>query len=239
MGHFQNLFVFGRPAGGKSEFIDFIKKCEPQKLLQQFHIGPFEIIDDFHFLWEVGENESIFENLSEKPSSPRRFTEMTDDGVVVTDGAFFDFVSEKINRVFGRKNHSDTTLIEFSRGTGEVGYRRALSLLKEEILQPAAILYIKVSYQEALRRNEARYQDKLKHSILAHKVPERAMERFYQQDDWETLTKGEQAGFLKLNSANIPFVTMENEPESKNPQVMEKRYQEALDLLWKKRKEKE
>lgn len=239
--HFDNLFVFGRPAGGKSEFIDYMKKCEPHKRQSAFKVAPFEIIDDFLFLWELGENEELLEQLK----LPKKITEKTEDGIVVTDGVFFDFVTQKINRIMGRKYlakpeyyDKNTLLIEFSRGIDLSGYKRSLAGLKQEILSQGAIIYIKVSYEEALRRNEARYQEKLKHSVLAHKVPVKAMETFYVNDDWGMITDNRPNGFINIEGAEIPFVTMENEPESKDLSVMEKRYESALEILFELWKEK-
>jgi predicted kinase len=232
--HFKNLFVFGRPSGGKSEFIEYMKLCPDVKRLNKFHTAPFEVVDDFLFLCEVGENEDIFD----KYHVPRRVTEVTDDGIVVTDGVFFHFVSEKINRLLSRKILSNkhyyddkSLLIECSRSTEPYGYSRSLSGLKEEILNNGAIIYFKVSYEEALKRNDARYQEKLKHSVLAHKVPEKAMEAYYRDDDWMLLTSGKDNGYIDIEGTNIPFVTLENEPESMDSLVMEKRYLKALDSL--------
>jgi hypothetical protein len=228
--------VFGRPAGGKSEFIDFFKRCDSTKRKEKFKIAPFKIIDDFLSLWELSENEEIMNKLG----VPRKVTESASDGVLVKDESFFHFVSEKINKIYEREyiNKEDyfdknTLLIEFSRGANEVGYERSLKGLKKEILENSSIVYIKVSYEEALRRNEARYKEKLKHSVLAHKVPEEAMERFYKTDDWAKLTGGKESGFVEINAAKIPFVTMNNEQESKDLVVMEDRYFKALSALFK------
>jgi hypothetical protein len=229
--HFHNLFVFGRPAGGKSEFIEFFKTCEPGKRRAKFKIAPFSIIDDYLSLREISENEEILE----ASNLPRKVTETTSDGIVVKDSTFFHFASEKINRIFDRDYgkkpdyyNNNTLLLEFSRGDGDSGYKRSLSGIKKEILKDAAIIYIDVSYEEALRRNEARYQEKLKHSVLAHKVPEKAMEKYYKNDDWKTLTLGKTNGFVEINGVKIPFVTMNNEPESKDPEILENRYETAL-----------
>lgn len=233
--HFENLFVFGRPAGGKSEFIDYMKKCEAVKRQKKYAVAPFEVIDDFLSLWEIGENEDILAELA----LPKKITELTSDGVVVTDGIFWDFVSEKINRTVSRsylsRDHyydEHTLLLEFSRGKERDGYEHSLALLKPEILRQGAILYIDVSYEEALRRNETRYREKLKHSVLAHKVPEKAMERFYREDDWRLLTKGKSSGFVTIKGVDIPFVTMNNESESKDILVLEERYEQALQNLF-------
>ena len=237
--HFNNLFIFGRPASGKSEFIDFIKKCDDVKRRRKFFISPFEIFDDYLSLADLSENEEILEKLSR----PRQITETTSDGIVVTDAVFFDFASQKIARILTKKSKTEpnyydkgTRLIEFSRGIDNNGYERSLTQFKPEFLSNGAIIYIKVGYEEALRRNEARYKDKLKYSVLAHKVPEKAMEAFYQEDDWERLTSGADVGFVEIEGTEIPFVTLNNEPESKDVSVMEKRYEEALQklfVLWK------
>ncbi len=242
--HFSNLFVFGRPAAGKSEFIDFIKNCEAYKRRKKFGIAPFEIIDDYFFYVELSENEGIFESLGVS----RHLTKATSDGIVVTDRGCFDFVSEKINRMIVKREkerpdyfNTQSRLIEFSRGEAENGYEHCMKLLHKEILDQGAIIYIKASYQEAMRRNEARYQEKLKFSGLAHKVPEEAMERFYRDDDWNRLTRSESHGHIEIDGVKIPFVTLDNEEESKDPVVLEARYEAALQTLlglWVKKQEK-
>ncbi len=234
MTHFENLFVFGRPAAGKSEFIDFMKRCEPAKRLNTMHIAPFDMVDDYLFIKDISENETIFEKLS----VPRQITKVTKDGIMVVNEAYFPFATEKLNIIFGQKYIANpgyykerTVLIEFSRGVRNFGYNAALNGLKKEILDRGAIIYIKASYEESLRRNEARYQEKLKYSILAHKCPEEGMERYYKNDDWNELTAGKECGCMNIGGAKLPFVTMNNEPESKDESVMEKRYTEALDKL--------
>jgi hypothetical protein len=234
--HFHNLFTFGRPASGKSEFIDSMKKCDPTERLEKFHIAPFEIIDDFLFLKDMNQNETILEKFS----IPRRVTKTTSDGIVVLDDTFFGFVSQKINMVYGERYtpnpkyyDTKTLLIEFSRGaTSTNGYKYSLSNLNSEILKCGSIIYIKTSYKECLRRNEARYQEKLKHSVLAHKVPVEAMERFYQDDDWNELTNGKPSGFVTINNILMPFVTLDNESESKDLRIMSDRYASALHIVF-------
>jgi hypothetical protein len=232
--HFHNLFVFGRPASGKSEFIDFMKHCDERKRLDKMHIAPFEMIDEYFFIVEIAEIEAIFEKFG----LPRRITKHTEDGIVLTDPVCFDYDSEKTNRVIEKENKtnpnyfdSKTRLVEFSRSTEPATYRRGLSLLNQDVLKHASIIYIKASYAESVRRNEARYQEKLKHSFLAHKVPDEALERYFRDDDWSDLTKGESHGHITINGVNIPFVTMDNEQESKDPVVLEERYATALQVL--------
>src|SRR3990167_414818 len=173
---FENLLLLGRPASGKSEFIDFMKKVDDEKRAKRYHFGPFEELDDFPWIWE---------------------------------------------KLF----------IEFARG-GKDAYQKALNVLSPEILKKAAILFVLVSYEESCRRNEARYREKLQHSILAHKVPDETMQNFYQTHDWLTLTKGQESGYLTIQATKIPFVTMKNEPELTDSALLDKRYHAALQNLW-------
>ena len=39
---FENLIIIGRPAAGKSEVIDYLKKCTDAERAERFHVGPFE-----------------------------------------------------------------------------------------------------------------------------------------------------------------------------------------------------
>ena len=44
---FETIILIGRPAAGKSEVIDFLKKTPVEQRRRRFHIGAFEEIDDF------------------------------------------------------------------------------------------------------------------------------------------------------------------------------------------------
>jgi len=101
------------------------------------------------------------------------------------------------------------------------------------VLERSVILYIKVSYEESRRRNEARYQEALAHSILAHKLPEEALQRFSAGQDWDELTGGRDQGTLDLHGVKVPFVTLNNEPELKDPVALNARYSKALQDLMK------
>jgi len=234
---FQHLLVLGRPACGKSEFIDFLKHADPDTRRQRLHIGGFEEVDDFPWLWEKFQDDEIWQ----RAGYGRLYTEEYmpgNPGLAPKGAALFDWCMHKFNdviaaRYLGRADfyEASTLLIEFSRG-GPNGFGRALGVLDRRILEPAAILYIDVSREESWRRNVARYQDKLKHSILAHMVPRQTYDYFYDVNDWADLTGGRRSGRLEVNGVSVPFVSMPNEPESTDPAVLEPRYGAALDELW-------
>jgi len=230
---FDNLIVIGRPACGKSEFFDFIKnQIGAQERQEKFFIAPFEELDDFVWLWDKCKEDDIWEDLGYE----RIISKRSGHAYLITNWNLYDFLIEKINcealKIANGKFYRERTLlIEFARGT-ENAYKNALNRLSKEILERAAIFYIKVSFEESMRRNDARYKEKLKHSILAHKVPDEEMYEYYNVDDWDKITDGKEGGHLTLRGVKVPFVTMMNEPESKDPAVLAKRYESALKQLW-------
>jgi len=233
---FRHLLMLGRPACGKSEFIDFLKHASAP-VRQRLHIGRFEEVDDFPWLWEKFQDDALLA----KAGYERLYTEEYmpgNPGMAPKGAKLFDWCMHKFNEVIGAQYigredfyRESTLLIEFSRG-GQDGFRRALAMLDRRVLEPAAIFYIHVSREESWRRNVARYQEKLRHSILAHMVPRETYDHFYDVNDWESLTGGRPSGWLDVNGLGVPFVTMNNEPESTDPVVLEPRYSAALGRLW-------
>jgi len=236
-GIFRHLLVLGRPACGKSEFIDFLKHSADDMRRQRLHIGRFEEVDDFPWLWE----KFLEDALWEKAGYERLYTQEYmpgNPGMAPKGAKLFDWCMHKFNEVIGERYlgredfyRDSTLLIEFSRG-GRDGFRRALGMLDPAILEHAAIFHIHVSREESWRRNVARYQEKLRHSILAHMVPRETYDYFYDINDWQEITGGEPAGWIDVNGLRVPFVTMNNEPESTDPAVLADRYAPALERLW-------
>ena len=88
-----------------------------------------------------------------------------------------------------------------------------------------------MSFEESFRRNSARYRRGLEESVLFHKVPDRDMLGFFRENDWERLTGGALHGYLQVQGLRVPFVSMNNEPESTDPAVLRARYGTALQRL--------
>lgn len=231
---FDNLFVLGLPASGKSELIDFMKKRSAEVLKERYHFGRFEEVDDFVWLWEKFEEDDLWEKVGKERLFSKK--EGTNRGLI--NGDIFNYLLEKFNVEISKKylNNPEfykegTLLIEFSRG-GDYKYKDALNSFRPEILKNSSILYIQVKPEESRRRNDARYQEKLAHSILAHKTPDFVMDRFYPYDDWANFTKEKREGVLNISGIEVPFVTMNNEPESKDDEILDERYGNALNTLW-------
>jgi hypothetical protein len=231
--HFAHLFVLGRPAGGKSEFIDFMKKLPDAERATGFGIGRFEEIDDFPWLWA----RCLDDDAREGRGEPRLVSERTPEGYNITQPKFRSSLVDRFNEVIAAKYLANpafydegTLLIEFARGVGD-GFRNSLERFSSEILTRGAILYINVSFEESYRRNSARYKPGQAESTLFHKVPDRDMYGFFRDNDWAAITSGASDGWLTLAGVRVPFVSMNNEPESADPAVLGPRYGQALNRL--------
>lgn len=233
-GIFEHLFVLARPAAGKSEFIDFMKKLADDDRAARFHIGKFVEIDDFPWLWDA----CVEDDRRQQRGEPRLVSEKTFEGYNITKPGFRSGLAERFNEAIRSRFLSNpafyddgTLLIEFARGR-EDGFAKTLGLFDPEILRRAAILFIDVSFEESFRKNSARYKPGMEESILFHKVPDRDMLGFFREHDWEDLTEGKREGTIALGPVDIPFVTMNNEPESTDPTVLGERYGAALRRLF-------
>ena len=209
--NFPILIITGRPAAGKSELIDFLKKCPPAERLQRFHVAEFEELDDFVYVWETFETDDILS----RHGRPRIWT---DDKYWFKDDFIWNLYIERINLEYRKKIARDpayhrkyTTLIEFARG-GEHGIEQALSALHPDILSQARLVYIRVSYEESVRKNRRRARKGEEDSILYHSLPDEKMEFYYRINDWEAL-EARDAGVIRINGYGIPYAVFENEPE--------------------------
>jgi hypothetical protein len=230
---FEHLFVLGRPAGGKSEFIDFMKTLPAAERAASFGIGRFEEVDDFPWLWE----RCLDDDAREARGEPRLVSQRTPEGYNITQPGFRRSLVARFNQAIAAKYLTNpafyddgTLLIEFARGVGD-GFRDSLERFDPAILRRGAILYIQVSFEESFRRNSARYKPGQEESTLFHKVPDRDMLGFFRDNDWEAITGGAPDGSLVVAGARVPFVSMNNEPESTEPLVLRDRYAGALGRL--------
>lgn len=230
--HFPILIITGRPAAGKSEVIDFLRKADPEERLNRFHIGHFEELDDFVYVWETFEIDDILS----RHQKPRLWT---DERYWFKDPFIWDLYIERINLDYRKKLARNvdyhkymTTLVEFARG-GDHGIAGALNGLHEEILRRASMIYINVSYEESVRKNRRRARKGEEDSILYHSLPDEKMEFYYKVNDWEQLT-AKNPDFIEVRGVNVPYAVFENEPEKTlDPVLIGKELERVTSKLWK------
>ena len=229
--NFPILIITGRPAAGKSEVIDFLKKADAKERLERFHIADFEELDDFVYVWESFE----IDDMLTKHGKPRIWT---DEKYWFKDHFIWNLYIERINLEYRKKlardpNYHDkkTSLIEFARG-GDNGIYEALSFLHEDILRRVSLMYIRVSYEESVRKNHRRARKGQEDSILYHSLPDEKMDFYYKMNDWEKL-EAKDPNFIEVKGFKIPYAVFENEPEKTlDPKLIGQELERATKKLW-------
>ncbi len=229
--NFPILIITGRPAAGKSEVIDYLKKTDPDERLRRFHIGDFEELDDFVYVWETFEIDDILS----KHGKPRIWT---DEKYWFKDHFIWNLYIERINLEYRKKlarnpNYHDTTttLIEFARG-GEHGISEALSYLHNDILSKACLMYIRVDYEESVRKNRRRARKGEEDSILYHSLPDEKMEFYYKVNDWDKL-EALHPTHIAVKGFKIPYAVFENMPEKTlDPKLLGEELERVTKVLW-------
>lgn len=225
---FHTIILTARPAAGKSEVIDFLKKQSPEERRRSFHVGEIVEIDDFPYIWEKFEEDKILADAGR----PRLWT---DDKLYFKDKWAWDFFLQKMNMAFHRHlaegDDGKTVLFEFARG-GKDAIGHALNVISPEVLKRAGILYLQVSYEESVRKNRRRFKPELAHSVLYHSLPDEKMEFYYKENDWAQLANG-LTGRIPAQGINVPYSVLVNEPEvTDSVAKLAPALREALDQLW-------
>ena len=229
--HIPVILLIARPAAGKSEVIDFLKKTPLEERLRRFHVSNLAEIDDFPYIWEWFEEDDFLqkngrERLHSKP-----------DGYF-KDEFYWQVCIQKINNAFAKRMRDEksflennTAIIEFARG-GENGFRDAFAYLSDEIAALARIVYVKVSYEESLRKNRRRAKKGLEDTILFHSLSDDKMENIYKINDWDKLAKGDQ-GIIDIRGHQVPFAVFNNGPEkTDDPAKLGPALDDTFGRLW-------
>jgi len=230
---FDVLLLIARPAAGKSEIIDYLKRTDLAVRRRRFHIGDFEEIDDFPMLWTWFEEDALLVEMGK----PRLHT--TDEGYFKAH-YLWDLLIRRICLEYSKRLRDEpdyhdrlTTIIEFARGGEHGGFARAFQHLSQKVIQRAAILYINVSYEESLRKNRRRFNPDRPDSILEHGLPDEKLERLYKESDWEQVSAAD-PDFVTIQGQRVPYVVFENEDDvtTERGPALGHRLEETLGRLW-------
>jgi hypothetical protein len=229
--HLPVVIITGRPAAGKSEVIDFLKKTSVDERIRRFHIGDFEELDDFLYVWETFEIDDILS----RNGKPRIWT---DEKYWFKDPFIWNLYIERLSLEYRKKLARDpqyhdkkTTLVEFARG-GKDAIGEALRFCHPDLLSKASLVYIKVSYEESVRKNRRRARKGEEDSILYHSLPDEKMEFYYRENDWETLA-AEDPDFLEVKGLRVPYAVFENEPEKTlDTRLIGEELERVMQKLW-------
>jgi len=231
---FDILILLGRPGSGKSETSHYLTSLAESELRQGYHLARLDILDDFPMLWAWFEEDAL---LSEKFNLPRLHT---DEYGYFKYPQLWHLLIERLSMEYRKKSRDNgnyhekyTTLIEFSRGSQHGGYAEAFQHLSDEVLARAAILYVRVPYEESVRKNRRRFNPDRPDSILEHGLDDEKMERLYREDDFATLAKGD-SGLIEIRGHRVPFIVFPNEDDvtTGNPEQLAARLESILGELW-------
>ena len=231
---FDILILIGRPASGKSEIIDYLTRLPDASRRKTFHIARLEVLDDFPILWGWFEEDDILTQVFGLPrlhSDEQHYFKFNELWHVLIERLNLEY-SKKIRDEASYHEHT-TALIEFSRGSEHGGYAGAFQHVSEEILRRAAILYVRVPFEESLRKNRRRFNPDKPDSILEHGLTDDKMERHYRDDDWAAHAPGE-SGCLNIRGQRVPYAVFTNEDDvtTGKPDQLADRLESVLGRLW-------
>jgi hypothetical protein len=231
---FDILFLIARPAAGKSEIIDYLKRLDAATRRARCHVGPFVELDDFPILWSWFEEDRILARMGH----PRLHTDAEEN---FTHRYLWDVLIERLNLDYARllrdrpdyHRHGNTVIVEFSRGKEHGGFREAFQHVAPEMLRRGSILYVEVSWAESLRKNRARANPERPDSILQHSLSDEKLERLYRESDWSEL-RGEDAERIAIQGIAVPYAVFPNEDDvtTERGAALGERLAETLDRLW-------
>lgn len=234
---FDLLLLIARPAAGKSEIIDYLKRTPLEERERRFHLGKLDEIDDFPMLWAWFEEDALLEKMGH----PRLHTD--------AEGYFlgqhlWDLLIERIGLEFQKRLRDIpdyaaqySTLVEFSRGKEHGGYRSAFAHLSDPMLNKMAILYVNVPWEESLRKNRKRFNPDKPDSILEHALPDAKLERLYKEVDWDEITAGDPE-HITIRENLVPYVVFDNRDDvtTARGDALGNRLEDRLNKLWMLRK---
>jgi len=232
--NFPIIILTGLPASGKSEIIHYLKTISGSERSSRFRIADMDILDDFPLLWSWFVEDDL---LNTKYNQARLYTDK--DGYFLQT-YFWDLLIARLDWAYNKRLRDEpeyhdryTTIFEFSRGSEHGGYQQALSQFSDQVLKKADLVYVRVSFEESLRKNRKRFNPDRPDSILEHSMPDEKLERQYRFDDWEELS-ADNPNFIKVRSLQVPYFVFENEDDvtSGDSQLLANRLHEVLNCLW-------
>ncbi len=231
--HFPIVLLLARPGAGKSEIIRYLKSIPDEQRLEQFHIGPFEELDDFPMLWTWFEEDDILERMGQARLH-------TDPSGYFKWNYLWDLLIERLSLEYQKILRDDLDLhvsksliVEFSRGSEHGGYTSAFRHISREMAEQMAILYVNVSWEESLRKNRKRFNPAKPDSVLEHSLPDEKLERLYRRIDWEKITLSDPA-YVNIQGVQVPYVVFENEDDltTRGGEALGLRLATSLNSLW-------
>lgn len=230
---FKILILLARPAAGKSEVMDYLKRTPLEERIRRFHVGEINELDDFPMLWTWFEEDAILEKMG-KPrmhTDPEGYFLYQYQWDLLIERICLDY--QKLLRDKTDFHHTRTTLVEFSRGTEHGGYRSAFDHISALMAERMAVLYLDVSWEESLRKNRRRFNPDKPDSVLEHGLADEKLERLYKAVDWQEVSASD-SEYLTIAGQKVPYVVFDNHDDVTTPrgEALGARLEDCLQRLW-------
>jgi len=229
---FPRLLLTGRPASGKSEILEYLRRTPEAERRRRFHIGELAVLDDFPLLWAWFEEDHLLAEMGRERLH-------TDAEGYFLGQHLWDLLVRRLCLEYDKLRRGDaglgrrtTVLLEFARGREHGGYARAFAHLSDAVLEQLAVVYVRVSFAESLRKNRRRFNPERPHSILEHALPDEKLARLYGEDDWAELAADPR--HLDIRGRRVPYAVFENEDDLTTPggEPLGRRLEQVLGRLW-------
>jgi hypothetical protein len=228
---FPILILNARPAAGKSEIIRYLMSIPLEIRKERFRVGHIQVFDDFPILWNWFEEDDLLEKEFHLPR-----LHSTPDHYFLKE-EYWDLLIRRLSLDYERfcrdavEDH--TAIIEFSRGSEHGGYQAAYAHLSDKILERAVSLYVKVSFEESLRKNQVRYNPERPFSIMEHSLDDEKMRSIYLEDDWVQFSYKD-LNFLDVRDYKVPYAVLDNEDDitTRGGPELGNRLETILQDLW-------
>jgi hypothetical protein len=93
-------------------------------------------------------------------------------------------------------------------------------------------MYIRVTYEESVRKNRRRARKGEEHSILYHSLPDEKMDFYYKTNDWEKL-EAKDPHTIDVKGIKVPYAVFENMPEKTlDPKLIGEELERVTMKLW-------
>ncbi|HEY5157039.1 MAG TPA: hypothetical protein VII93_03645, partial [Anaerolineales bacterium] len=93
---FDSILLIARPAAGKSEIIDYLKRVPVEERRRRFHVGRFDEIDDFPMIWTWFEEDALLAKMGH----PRLHTDA--EGYFI-EKYLWDLLIERVSLEYQKK----------------------------------------------------------------------------------------------------------------------------------------
>ena len=232
-GIFPLLLLTGRPASGKSEILEYLRRTPAAERRRRFRIGELAVLDDFPCCGPGSRRTTCWPTWAASACTPppKATSWARTCGTCSCAGFAWNTTSSAART---RSCMTGPPSCWSSPGERSTGATPGPSpSCPRPCCERLAVIYVHVSFQESLRKNRRRFNPERPHSILEHGLPDEKLARLYREDDWGECAAAD-SRFLAIRGRQVPYAVFENEDDLTTPggEPLGQRLEKVLGGLW-------